>query len=69
MRLIDKIALNRLLAIIADLIIRLAKVFEKHIPNKINPVDPSTPVKPNRPRPLKKVVDKIDKIIPLPWRK
>jgi hypothetical protein len=63
MRLIDKIALNRLISIIADLIVRLAKIFEKHIPNK---VDPSAPiVKPHRPRPLKRVVDNI---IPLPWK-
>lgn len=31
MRLIDKIAINRLLAIIADFIIALAKIFAPHI--------------------------------------
>lgn len=31
MRLIDKIALNRLLAIIADFIIALAKIFAPHV--------------------------------------
>jgi hypothetical protein len=67
MRLIDKIALNRLIQIIADLVIRLAKVFAKNKPNKV--VDPLSPVKPNRPRPLKRVIDNIDHIVPLPWRK
>ena len=67
MRLIDKIALNRLISIIANLILSLAKIFEKHIPNKIDPVSPV--IKPHRPKPLKKIVDKIDEIIPLPWRK
>ena len=67
MRLIDRIALNRLIGIIVDLIIRLAKIFEKHLPNKIVPsIDPLTPViKPRRLRPLKRVVDKINNIIPL----
>lgn len=31
MRLLDKIALNRLLAIIADFIITLAKIFAPHV--------------------------------------
>lgn len=57
MRLIDKIALNRLLVIIADLIVRLAKIFA----NK-STVDDHKPV---RPKPLKKIIN----IIPLPWRK
>lgn len=62
MRLIDKIALNRLISIISSLIISLAKIFEKHIPDTINPVSPT---KPKRPRPLKRIID----IIPYPWKK
>lgn len=58
MRLIDKIALNRLISVIADLIIRLAKIFANQ-----SPVD--HPSKPIRPRPLKRLID----IVPLPWRK
>jgi hypothetical protein len=62
MRLIDRIALNRLISIIASLIISLAKIFEKHMPNKI---EPSSPAGPKRPRPLKRIID----IIPYPWKK
>lgn len=58
MRLIDKIALNRLISIIADLVVRLAKIFA----NKSSVED--TP-KPIRPRPLKRLID----VVPLPWRK
>lgn len=58
MRLIDKIALNRLISIIADLLVRLAKIFaDKTLVNN--------PSKPVRPKPLKKIID----ILPLPWRK
>ena len=66
MKLIDKIALNRLIAIIADLIISLAKIFSKNTPNKV--IDPVSPLKPHKPKPLKRVVDTIDHIIPFPWR-
>jgi hypothetical protein len=62
MRLIDKIALNRLISIIGGLIVRILEIFSKHTPNDKNPLTPS---KPNRPRPLKKVID----IIPFPWKK
>jgi hypothetical protein len=58
MRLIDKIALNRLISIIADLVIRLAKIFADKSP--VN-----NPSKPVRPKPLKRLID----IVPLPWRK
>jgi len=58
MRLIDKIALNRLISIIADLLVRLAKIFADKTP--VN-----NPSKPVRPKPLKKIID----ILPLPWRK
>jgi len=60
MRLIDKIALNRLISIISSLIISLAKIFAKHIPDTINPVSPTKPK-----RPLKRIID----IIPYPWKK
>jgi len=66
MKLIDRIALNRLISIIADLIISLAKIFSKNNSDRV--VNPDSPVKPHRPKPLKKVVDTIDHIIPLPWR-
>jgi len=61
MKIIDKIALNRLIKIIADFVLALCKIFQKVEPNK--PVN--TPVVPiNRPRPLKKIIDSV-----IPWRK
>ena len=66
MKLIDRIALNRLISIIADLIISLAKIFAKGSSDKT--VNPVSPVKPHKPKPLKRVVDTIDNIIPFPWR-
>jgi hypothetical protein len=65
MKLIDRIAINRLVQTLVDLIIKLAKIFSK---NKPNVVDPISPPSPKRPKPLKRIVDTIDNIIPLPWR-
>jgi hypothetical protein len=57
MKLIDRIALNRLLSVIASLIITLAKIFANKSDNQ-----PDT--KPGKPKPLKRIIN----IIPLPWR-
>jgi hypothetical protein len=57
MKLLDRIALNNLLRIIREIIIRMVDFFEKQ--NKPVP-KPS----PNRPRPLKNIID----LIPVPWR-
>lgn len=59
MRLIDRIALNRLVSIIVGFVISIAKIFA-NTKNK----DEVSPSKPNRPKPLKRIVD----IIPFPWR-
>ena len=56
----DRIALNNLLRIIRELIIRIVDFFEKQ--NK--PVKPVPKPSPNRPRPLKNIID----LIPVPWR-
>ena len=58
MRIIDRIALNRLIKIITDFILALIKIFQKN--DKLTPVEPS----PSRPKPLKKIIDNI-----VPWRK
>lgn len=60
MRLIDRIALNRLLRLLADFILSVLKIL-----NKTDGKTPSIPKpspKPNRP--LKSVLDKV-----LPWRR
>ncbi|NBU33464.1 hypothetical protein EBZ38_13790 [bacterium] len=64
MRIIDRIALNRLIVLITGFILKLAKILSKNSEKVIDaPV-----VKPKRPKPLKRVVDTINNIIPLPWR-
>jgi hypothetical protein len=60
MKLLDRIALNSLLRIIRDLIIRMVDFFEK----QKKPVNPQPKPSPNRPRPLKNIID----LIPVPWR-
>jgi hypothetical protein len=60
MKLLDRIALNNLLRIIRDLIIRMVDFFEK----QQKPVKPQPKPSPNRPRPLKNIID----LIPVPWR-
>ena len=68
MNLRERLELRAVINMIIGLIETLSKLFSK-AQEKFGPkpkVD--IPVKPNKPRPLKKVVDTIDNIIPLPWR-
>lgn len=59
--------INMIIGVIATLVKLFTKAQEKFGPKpKVD--NPDAPVKPNRPRPLKRVVDTIDNIIPLPWR-
>jgi hypothetical protein len=71
MNLRERLELRAVINMIIGVIETLAKLFTK-AQEKFGPkpkVDiPDSPVKPNRPRPLKRVVDTIDNIIPLPWR-
>jgi hypothetical protein len=60
MKLLDRIALNNLLRIIRELIIRMVDFFEK----QKKTVKPVPKPNPNRPRPLKNIID----LIPVPWR-
>ena len=71
MNLRERLQLRAVINMIIGVIETLFKLFTK-AQEKFGPkpkVDnPVSPVKPNRPRPLKRVVDTIDNIIPLPWR-
>lgn len=60
MRLIDRIALNRAVKLLADFIIRLVEIFQKQNTGKKIIPTPS----PHKPRPLKNILDSI-----VPWRK
>jgi hypothetical protein len=71
MNLRERLEIRAIINMIIRVIETLSRLFSK-AQEKLTPkpkVDnPDTPVKPNRPRPLKRVVDTIDNIIPLPWK-
>jgi hypothetical protein len=70
MNLRERLELRAVINMIVSIIERLVRLFDK-AQKKFGPkpkTDDATPVKPNRPRPLKRVVDTIDNIVPLPWR-
>lgn len=67
MNLRERLQIRALINLIISVIERLAALFHKYGPSK--PETTPSPNKPHRPRPLKKVIDSIDKVIPLPWRK
>jgi|694.fasta_scaffold00360_65 hypothetical protein len=60
MKLLDRIALNRLISIMTNFILGLLKIFA---PKSIDDIEIPKPI-PNRPRPLKNIID----LIPVPWR-
>lgn len=67
MNLRDRLKIRGLINLVISIIERLVNLIVKLSPKPkvdVPPVD-----KPHRPRPLKKVVDTIDHIVPLPWRK
>lgn len=66
-----RLELRALINIVISVIERLASLLDKAQKNfypKPKTPTPDVTVKPHRPRPLKKVVDTIDNIVPLPWR-
>lgn len=71
MNLRERLEVRALVNLIISVIERLANILAKFIPaqpeNKPKP-SPS-PIRPHRPKPLKTVVDTINNIVPLPWRK
>lgn len=70
----EKLEIRMLVNLLVSVIERIVSILTKFVPKpKIDPPhhpkpNPLHPNHPDRPRPLKKVVDKIDEIIPLPWR-
>lgn len=71
MNLRERLELRALINLIVSVIERLAALFSKYGPSQPKPAPDNTPSpnKPHRPKPLKRVIDTIDNIIPLPWRK
>lgn len=66
MNLRERLEIRAIINLIISVIERLVSVFNM-VEKKVHPkID--EPIKPNRPRPLKKVVDTISNIVPLPWR-
>lgn len=67
MNLRDRLKIRGLVNLIISVIERLVNLIIKLSPK---PTVDNPPVnKPKRPRPIKKVVDTINDIVPLPWRK
>lgn len=71
MNLRERLEIRALVNLIISVIERLVNILSKFIPKQSdNKPKPSPgPVKPYRPKPLKTVVDTINNIVPLPWRK
>ena len=69
MNLRERLQIRALVNLIVSVIERLVNLIIKLSPNT-KPLKPETPsVTPKPKRPLKRVVDTIDNIVPLPWRK
>lgn len=66
MNLRKRLEIRALVNLIISIIERLVNILSKFSPKLI---DSPSPAKPHRPRPLKNVVDTINNIVPLPWRK
>jgi hypothetical protein len=67
MNLRERLQVRALVNLVISIIERLVNIVIKLSPKKEQPSVPS--VKPERKKPLKKVIDTIDNIVPLPWRK
>lgn len=68
MNLRERIQLRAVINLIINIIERLVSIFERVQKGTFPKPKIDTPIKPNRHRPLKKIVDTIDNIVPLPWR-
>jgi hypothetical protein len=71
MNLRERLELRAVINMIISIIERLVSLFDRaqqKFKKKPKADDNPSPGKPNRPKPLKRVVDTIDNIIPLPWR-
>lgn len=67
MNLRERLQVRAFINLIISVIERIVNLIIKLSPTKIDN-NPSVDTKPKRPRPLKKIVDTVDNIIPLPWR-
>lgn len=67
MNLRERLQIRGLVNLIISVIERLVNLLIKLSPKPKVDIPPVT--KPNRPRPIKKMVDTINNIVPLPWRK
>lgn len=71
MNLKDRLELRIFINLLISFFQRLVSLINKFTPQPKKPnITPNIgPDKPHRPRPLKKVVDTIENIVPIPWRK
>lgn len=70
MNLRERLQIRALVNLIVSVIERLVNLIIKLSPPAIKPSKTNDPVVTPKPkRPLKKVIDAIDDIVPLPWRK
>lgn len=70
MNLRERLEIRALVNLIISVIERLLNILSRFIPNQSeNPKPLPSPIKPYKPKPLKTVVDTINNIVPLPWRK
>jgi hypothetical protein len=67
----ERLEIRALINLIISVVERLVSIVEKFLPKQPsnNPKPSPSPVRPHRPKPLKTVVDTINNIVPLPWRK
>lgn len=69
MKLRDRLEIRMVVNLVVSTIERLVNLICKFLPTTPKDKPNPSPDQPNRRRPLKKVVDTIDNIVPLPWRK
>jgi hypothetical protein len=69
MNLRERLKVRAIVNLIISVIERLVRIFDTVQKNYIPKKPEVTPNKPNRVRPLKKVVNKINEVIPFPWSK
>jgi hypothetical protein len=66
----ERLQIRAVINLIISVIERLVGILERLKKSSKPQIDPSPePNKPHKPRPLKRVIDTIDDIVPLPWRK
>lgn len=65
----ERLQIRAIVNLIISVIERLVSIFERLQKTDQRKVEPQPqPDQPHKPRPLKRVIDTIDNIVPLPWR-